>query len=458
MVLSVTDTFDGTGALSANWTKWYGIVPLQRYDGYAGFTALGFDAHMGWVADTFDDDQYVEIIPKDDEEWAGPILRHDSTSLFDQYVFFNNLGSLSICLIDSTTGWDELASESSTDYVGGSTYRFEAVGTSLVAKKDGSTAGMPSVSDSTYSGGDVGLCHNGTACFVDSWSAGNLADYACIYPSGYTLSAAELSRYPAANRYTSMTAAEADLNGVLTDDLYIEILHGDGSNNWDGTDDTTQVSWNGWDCSTNSKKVYVKTLVGDEYAGAVASRPDFSDGYYDSTEYRLYVSNAAIIFLNSALGANKFLNIVFEGIQIQSHTSGVVITLNSNQYTTLAHFKKCFVNNANQTCLINSGNKAGSELRFTNCIIESSGSGAVGQIVGGLVNVINCTTFGSTGSGWSRFLGILNIVNSIVGRTSDDFNGVSAGTNNCSDDDDGPGTNYQPVDGANDWDSDITTP
>lgn len=103
--------------------------------------------------------------------------------------------------------------------------------------------------------------------------------YSCIYPSGYTLSTAEQSRYASGKRFTSMALWEAQ-ELSLSDDEDCEIIGGDGSNNWSTAGaDTTAVTIN-W--TINGYRISITAIGTARHAGV-----------WDDTRYRLVVSTGA---------------------------------------------------------------------------------------------------------------------------------------------------------------------
>ena len=122
----------------------------------------------------------------------------------------------------------------------------------------------------------------------------------CIYPSGYTLSAGELSRYGASHRYTTQATMESGEEGdwvTATDNPLVEVLGGDATYNWDGSPDTTNVTYNGWTLSA-TYYLTVKTIG--------TARPDYSAGF-DSTAY---------VCAKITLGASNTMHCHFDGIQM----------------------------------------------------------------------------------------------------------------------------------------------
>jgi len=127
----------------------------------------------------------------------------------------------------------------------------------------------------------------------------------CIYPSGYTLTAPELARYGATHRYTTMASMEAgeDVDWVsATDNPLVEILGGDGGNNWSGSPDTTAITFTGW--TTNETYYFTITPLGTARS---------SDGLWDTTAYILSATNTTIFIDNTSAFYGHF-----EGLQIQN--------------------------------------------------------------------------------------------------------------------------------------------
>jgi hypothetical protein len=78
-----SDNFDGTGALSANWTTGAGALAISRNTGFAvtgGQTAVAI-----WTGDTFSDDQHSEIVltpAVDFDQSQGVVIRASGATLY----------------------------------------------------------------------------------------------------------------------------------------------------------------------------------------------------------------------------------------------------------------------------------------------------------------------------------------------------------------------------------------
>lgn len=181
--------------------------------------------------------------------------------------------------------------------------------------------------------------------------------YICIYPSGYTLNAAELAKYGASHRYTSMSAMEAgeDINWVSeTNNPYVEILAGSGANTWDGAPDTTTTTYANWTLST-TYYLTVTALPGAR-----------SEGTWDTTAYILAVAGDQCIYLGSA---NFYAH--FEGIQCESTGAAGTQTIYP-RLALISEFKNCWARSSTDAASIpffNSMLNVGIT-RIWNCIAE----------------------------------------------------------------------------------------
>lgn len=289
-----------------------------------------------------------------------------------------------------------------------------------------------------------------------------MTTYACIYPSGYTLDASETARY-STRAYTSMAGMEADLNGTLSDDLVVDIIHGDGSNNWSGSPDTNVVGFDGWDCDGGTYKVTIRTVTAAQSSNSTSSRPDWSGGSQDDSEYIYSIntsSSYAFYIDNDHDPSNADLNIEFEGVQFKIHTTAKQFRIFYGAYHSGIKFNKCWFlqNTAQQGFYIAADSDE--EITFENCVIDGAGTTTnthgVYVTTACTVNVISCTIFSWYGSGfYEASNGTYNVVNTISANNGEDFRGSFTGTNNASDDGDGPGTNITPS--GSDWDNELET-
>lgn len=102
--------------------------------------------------------------------------------------------------------------------------------------------------------------------------------FSCIFPSGYTLSGAEAAKYAVGKRFTALALWEAQ-NLTLTEAEEVEIIPGDGTNNWGNHTDTTAVVLSGWSGLSASNFISIESL-------------DPPAGVWDDDKYSLDVTNS----------------------------------------------------------------------------------------------------------------------------------------------------------------------
>jgi hypothetical protein len=183
-----------------------------------------------------------------------------------------------------------------------------------------------------------------------------MATYICIYPSGYSLSGAELSRYGATHRYTSMSAMEAgeDVDWITaTDNPVVEIIGGDVTNNWSTAGaDTNTVNFSGWTLS----QTYYLTII-----SIGTARNDYSTGKWSADAYRMEVADASCIVPTNA--TSFWLHV--DGLQLKvTGTTGFRNTFYPNDDMERLEICNCF--------LVNEGSGSGDNVIE---YIPSSGAG-----------------------------------------------------------------------------------
>jgi hypothetical protein len=195
--------------------------------------------------------------------------------------------------------------------------------------------------------------------------------FICIYPSGYSLDAGELARYGATHRYTSMASMEAgeDIDWTTAGDKpTVEIIGGDGTNNWSTAgEDTTSVDFYGWDLdATNYLTI---TTIGTARS---------SDGKWDSSAYILSKNDGAS--LQVYLGNNLFFMHI-DGVQIKGTGSAnynLIRLFGTSPGSCTIEMQNCYIDQQNtggaaRAVLVDD---SGSNLTFRmwNTVIENDSS------------------------------------------------------------------------------------
>ena len=245
--------------------------------------------------------------------------------------------------------------------------------------------------------------------------------YICVYPSGYTLSSAEQSKYGISHRYTSLASAvsgEAQNWVTAGNKPIIEILEGDESNNWSGSPDTSPVSFgSAWGLSSTYPLI-IKTL------GTARSQ----NGLWDSNAYILSVSNNnGILFTD--YGTTDRLHIHMDGLQIKvTSTIASKRCLYGDGYIGIIEFKNGYLwNNSNiGTChaMLCSCFDDNGIFRIWNSILRSY-SNNTGQVIDTYndnIYVYNSTIFNTSRGVNTRNNGV-TVKNSALFYI-DDINGV----------------------------------
>lgn len=165
MTLPATETFTGAlGALSnPPWTQQTGSsVPERDGTGLGQLFGTGADAYSSWNADTFPNDQYVQMawgatptVPGNDYLYLQSRGNWGSGEIQTGYwAWSDGLSDTAIVRVD-TGSLTVLGTANATTFVSGDIVRLEANGTSLVLKKNG--AAVLSVSDASYSAGQTAM-------------------------------------------------------------------------------------------------------------------------------------------------------------------------------------------------------------------------------------------------------------------------------------------------------------
>lgn len=275
-----------------------------------------------------------------------------------------------------------------------------------------------------------------------------MATYICIYPSGYSLSSAELARYGATHRYTSMAAMEAgeDVDWVTAaDNPVVEIIGGDGSNNWSTAGaDTTTATFSGW---TLSQTYYltIKTIG--------TARNSYSDGKWSSSAYRIEVADGH--GLNISNPTSTWC--VLDGIQIKiTGTTNYRNTLYIDDNIERVEVRNCYLiteSTGTGTNAVEYIPDAGSELAyFWNNIITGGVQGIWQR--SGTMHTYHNTVYGFSGDAMESDGMTSYSVNNAVFGNGDDFQDTFTTINYCASDD-GDGTNAVDLNenASSEWDN-----
>lgn len=174
---TVSDNFTRANAptLGANWSSQtassFGIVSNAATDQGGFSSAADF-----WSANTFGANQFASVVitTVNSGNWGGPIVRA-SNAANTYYSFETNgvSGTGNTYIRKNIAGTVTEILAIATTVANGDTLELDISGTTLTAKKNGSTVG--SVTDAAISSGFPGLtCYGGTDTF-NTWSGGDLA-------------------------------------------------------------------------------------------------------------------------------------------------------------------------------------------------------------------------------------------------------------------------------------------
>lgn len=137
-----------------------------------------------WNADTFNDDQYAEIVadPITSSLYIGASVRCQSGSE-GYYGYYEDTGNRYFFKMVGGTFSDLVSPVTGTSNTAPDTLRIEASGTTITAFLNGSQDGSFSTTDSSHASGYGGVCGWGEAFFDtetsgDTWEAGNLGGVA----------------------------------------------------------------------------------------------------------------------------------------------------------------------------------------------------------------------------------------------------------------------------------------
>ncbi len=249
---------------------------------------------------------------------------------------------------------------------------------------------------------------------------------------------------------------EATENGDFTTGdgtvLHVEIIPSDGS--WSGAPDTTAATFDGWatDKSGDGSFIEIKTY------GTARS----STGNWDTVAYILQVTStsAPSIFLDNDANASNFLDITFEGVQMQ-HIDGAEANGQSNVYIqNVAYhneieFEKCFfkADAANGDInFLNVDAAANVDILIRNCIAQYGLAGIrpLNLDASAVFKVYNCTVMQCTNGIDTDSEATATIKNcAIFNTTTADFPETANSTFNYNACDDGEGTSNEVAMGNN---------
>lgn len=181
MALPASDTFAGTGALSASWTN--AVNSLTRVGGIAEVGTDGVDCYAFWNADTFNADQKSSVVLGGTEtagsNWFGATVRASGTGASHQcYVVYTDgsTGAGHFELAKYVGGVYTVLANYGTTLAIGDTLELRVAGTSLSVWKNGVQVGTSST-DSGIASGAAGMYafHTATSAAMgnDSWTGDN---------------------------------------------------------------------------------------------------------------------------------------------------------------------------------------------------------------------------------------------------------------------------------------------
>jgi hypothetical protein len=255
--------------------------------------------------------------------------------------------------------------------------------------------------------------------------------------------------------YTTMALFEAGEDVDITvgsgTDEYIlcEITPSDGS--WNGAPDTDPTIFDGWKCDrSNGNYVRVTTI------GSARS----SDGKWDTGAYIMSLADHAIT-LDNDTSASDFLDIEFEGIQINISNNDEPFRTRAIAYHGDIRILRCYFRTSTGYSIVNdTSDGTNLKLRIKNTVAISGGaycfynSGAHN-----LMYIYNSTFEDATNDNIRSTSGTVNAVNVVSFNSPDDFNGITCSY--CASDD-GDGTDPVDIspggDESADWHSAMTDP
>jgi hypothetical protein len=186
MALPATDNFttgsdQALATYSASWTQNNGAANvLDATDDVVSFDNSDWLAH--WNADSFDDDQYAQLVLSavGEDTWIGPSARVAASATTGYLIDCRSkVGATSKYLSKLVAGsWTTLAS-STNSYSVSDLIRLEAEGSTITPLVNGSEdTDLGAQTDSAITSGSAGLAGYGKFAPVsrgDDWEGGNLA-------------------------------------------------------------------------------------------------------------------------------------------------------------------------------------------------------------------------------------------------------------------------------------------
>jgi hypothetical protein len=157
--MAVTDNFTGTDDATldtAKWTVRVGTFVYKTNQCYPGFNQNNF---VEWTANTFNANQYAQIVRTGGEIYIGPAVRLTGTGgTLSGYYGMPRSDSSRIYRVDNGTHTIIHNGSAANTAANPQTYKLDITGTSLTFTENGVTIG--SVTDATYGTGGAGLWGN----------------------------------------------------------------------------------------------------------------------------------------------------------------------------------------------------------------------------------------------------------------------------------------------------------
>lgn len=174
--LPATDPFNGTpgNPLSANWTTQVAGWVIETGGTTARPSSSGTYQSVFWNADAFNNDQYSEVVISAIGGQMGPMVRVSGTgSGVNGYWLLGRTGASSYIYTSTNGTHTQLVDLGTIAWTAGDTMRLEVSGTTITAKRNGSTIGSPATS-SAHASGAAGMLGLDVSDVVTTWNGGNL--------------------------------------------------------------------------------------------------------------------------------------------------------------------------------------------------------------------------------------------------------------------------------------------
>lgn len=166
--LTVSDAFNYTGSLSANWTTKNGSFSVNATNGVIATSANECGAY--WNAATFNANQWAQITMKTvtSGQYVGVSVRGSTSGFYEFYASADTW-----YLAYYTTGYNQIATGSRTFAIN-DVLRFEISGSTITIKINGSL--LNTWTDTHLTTGAPGISGYGSTagCTGATWSGGNL--------------------------------------------------------------------------------------------------------------------------------------------------------------------------------------------------------------------------------------------------------------------------------------------